>query len=351
MRKEPLNSKQKLILSGSILKYDTDRFVGYSDARSVDMAKELTGRYNDRLERDGRSLGRTGIRSKNMIDIRKLPHIVYAEDGPVSIPTMPGFPEHREFIDEVGWLASLPCLKEAVVRVNTFRYIHYKVAGTDVGSKSYDVYLHDYIYQNGRYLSGVSGDVNLKYGEGDDSIIMGASDAMLFTELYRLYPQKVLGWTDKEMEVWNRLVIGHADEIKDKLQDENGTDQFYELAKVFVNIMILVNLQLYLNKPSRPVKKKAEGHPAAKVTVSEEPETPGKFVRTVGNISIMSEKVPKLPTVKTAIEYKTKSWPRVGHIRRLPSGGTTYVKESIHHRHALQSEEASGTMQKVIKFK
>lgn len=357
-----LNDIEQFIASGSMLRYkqkDTVSFIGASSRfpneprlkmePKMEKVRSLTERYNDMLEKDGLCLSRAQIKSMNMIDLRKAPHTEIDKDIPIAMAVFHDFPERREFVKRVGWLANIPCFKEAVVRVNTFRYVHYKILDVDMDAMAYDVYLHDYIYQGGRYLSGTYGNAHMRFNNDNEEVDADLSSTMLFSELYRIYPQNILGWTNEEMNIWREYILDYADNTQNQLESKYGTDQFFELVKMYSCFISLINYILESNKVSRP--KSTASHNSPKPTASDNPQSPKKFTRTVGGLSITSERVPKMPTVKTAIKYRTTSWPTRGHLRTLKSGKIVPVKESTHYRHALKDKATDTPMQQIIKFK
>ena len=120
-----------------------------------------------------------------------------------------------------------------------------------------------------------------------------------------------------------------------------------ELCKIFLHCTNVLNFFLANEKPKTQRKKNTK-------LISHEINTecvdiPRKLVRTIGKITVKSEKIPKQSTERTVIKYKVASWKRRGFIRHYKSGKTVYIKETTHHRHCLNDE--TQTPQSVIKLR
>lgn len=369
-----MDNNQKFVLSSSMLSFDErggvpswdkyaarkaalqQKWAGKLYGRKVeDIASELNLRYNDCLVKNGLCMSREELKSKNQIDIRKIVDI--NKENPSGLPRFGNSKERFEFLVKTKWLSAVPCLKEAVIRINTFRYIYFQILDIDMEGQSYKVHLHDYVYQSGSYVGGVFGTATMHFAserDGDTEALRAVSDPndteeVLFSKMYRLFTRHQLGWTDMEYDIWGSLIVQYADETESYLA-RNKTNQFHELAKVFIAVVTKINEQLYYHKASRPVKSDASTTTSTKKEYADVPEQKHKFTRMVGAMSIESEKVPKLPTERTVVLYKVAEWPTRGFIRTYKNGKTTYVRESTHHRRALQKEGDSALSQ-TIKFK
>ena len=323
-----------------------------------DELKTTLLKYNTALIKKGIILDYKTIKSKNMIDIRKLVDEQNAD--PTGMPVIYDNNNNRhEFIDKTGWLSVIPCFSEAVIRVNTFRYIYYKVLDIKSEDKMIKIYIHDYTYEQGEFLTNCFGNIILESidtvdttgvtGFGAGTFLRSSMESVKLTpEIYRMIPREELHWTKSEYNTWD-LILRYADETLRFLQEEYNTTQFHELVKSFTVIISTINNQLYLHKPSRPTGTSSGKN---KTTTIEETKNPHeKVVRKVGIISMKSEKPPKLVTPQTVIKYKVAEWTTRGFIRTYKSGKQVHVRESIHHRKALQDKtDITVKQQQVIKF-
>lgn len=320
----------------------------------LDILENLTIDYNKKLVEKGEILDKTELKNKNQIDVRKLMDISNTAGVEMPNTDMYKMNETRDaFMKEVGWTSIVPCFEEGVIRINNKRYIHYKMTNIDVAEKSYDIYLHDYTYQRGEYLSGCYGigHAAFTYDESTDQfgieLNTKGEDVILMDELYRLIDPKDLNWSKKDLDLWATLQLSYADCVATMFKEKYDTDSLYELFKVFAFTILLINTQLYLHKPSRPVKTNQTK--TVKKIADEHPIIPEKQIRKIGVISIESDKIPRLPTEQSVIKYKVAQWLTRGHIRNLKSGKQIYIKETIHKRHAL-SVDSNITPQQIIKF-
>lgn len=122
----------------------------------------------------------------------------------------------------------------------------------------------------------------------------------------------------------------------ERLQQHHNTNNAYELAKLFTHFILLANQELYMNKP-KAIRKNAKSTKAKRIVETDTSvQQPRKLVRTVGKISMQSEKPPKMPTRETIVHYKTAVWKARGGVRRMKNGKLVPFKESIRRRKCLQ---------------
>jgi hypothetical protein len=315
-----------------------------------DISDSLNNEYNKKLIEKGYCFSRDELKSKNRIDVRKLADLTDTE--PTHVPSFSASPTREEFISQTGWLSCIPCFNEAVFRVNTFRYIYYRVENIDSEHKNYKVFLHDYLYSHGEYTCGAFGRACIQFSDNMHKTAVSSADVMLFSEIYRLLSQEELGWGNMQMDIWNTLTVQYADEVQQQLKTQHNTNQFQELVKIFVAVTTIVNEQLYLHKPSRPIRKSnALSKDKINTTNAANSSQPEKVVRNIGIISITSAKPPKMPTERSIVRYNVAEWETRGHIRTMKSGKQIYIQPHINHRHALEDKDIEKkTPQQIIKF-
>lgn len=313
---------------------------------SNDRRKELMVQYNDALVEAGMVLTRSRLKELDTIDLRPL--LALDKDDRTAVPQIPVPDGWHDFIKEYGMYACIPCFKEAVIRFNTGRYLHYKLTDVNMENKTFTVCLHDYIAYPGNFSTGVYGTMDFVFT--DDSFVESRAhdDVMLFSDIYRSISCDRLGWNGHDKKLWNDVIVKFADEITRKLHEMHQTNQFQELCKLFISLVTVTNLTLANNRVKRPKKPKTTVS-TKRETVKAQTVPPEKLVRKVGMISVKSEKPPKMPSEKTIVHYRLASWKAKGYIRTLKSGKKIYVGESVRHRHCLNQEEHVPV--NVLKFK
>lgn len=174
-----------------------------------------------------------------------------------------------------------------------------------------------------------------------------ANDVENMDKVYRLLPQKDLGWSDDQYHLWENMVIKLAERTNEEIFKKAGTDQFVELTQIFLLLIAKINRKLSEQKPSRPVGETRK-RKNVKIVISD--SIPKKHVRMVGNIAFKSEKPPKIPTYETVIHYSTPSWVTRGYVRTYKSGKQVYIPETIHKRKCMENMGLNETAT-VIRFR
>lgn len=320
---------------------DRSKIISYEDNR-----QKVNREYNRAFIQAGYAFSKEQLKEKDEIDVRKLGF--KKNDDQILIPRfdIPGGKE--AFANEYGWFSYIPSLTESSIRVNTRRYIYYKITDISVSDMHFTVYLHDYINFPGDFQSGVSGTVTFIFNElNHNAYIKRHDDVLQFSEMYRMIPYSDLKWGTEKQKLWETVMLRFADDTTDKMISEYGTDQFMELCKAFLSIISAINYQLTINKVSRPKKKGNNDSICKAITVKE--LQPKKIIRYVGGICISSEKPPRMPSAENITHYKVASWKRRGFIRTLKNGKQVYVRETPCYRHCLKQKDT--LPQTVIKFK
>lgn len=343
-------SKEKSLRLNAMLKKNKKSLFMEHGAASV-MAREtdLLKQYNRKLIDIGYGISRRELKQKDTVDMR-----------PISIPT-----ENKARIPEIDsvykskheayqnncknmFYTIVPCLTEGVFHINTDRYLHWKLKEIKPHENQMCLYIMDYTAIDGYWQPGVSGviDVTIDHEKDEASIIVNKDERYLFSKIYRLIPYKELGWSEYDISIWEKIIIRYAESTEAKML-ENGTDNLLALFKIYTRCASLLNFILSENKPKAVRKPKANTKSTTVIYDDKAPQ-PKKITRTVGLISVASEKIPREATGKTVIKYKVASWKARGGVRRLKSGKLVPFKESIRHRKCLtQTDEVPQTVIKI----
>ena len=324
-----------------------------------DIQHRLLQQYNDMLIQKGIGMRRGELRKKDIIDVRNLcqypaGNTVMGESS--RIPIIDYSKIDKNYISETTWFCYIPCFNEGVLQLNSARYIYWKIDKIDVNAKTIDCYIRDYLRESNLWQIGV--DAYLHYdlhaysetanGEKILQDKCAVTKSTLFPELYRQIPYAELKWSNSDIDIWENIVIQYAESMVEKLEKKYHTDNAKELSKIFTYFILLANQELYKNKPKAIRKQKTENQTKRKTEADNSAIQPRKLIRTVGRISMQSEKPPKMPTKETVVHYKTAVWKARGGIRRMKNGKLVPFKESIRHRKCLQNK--SDVPQSCIRF-
>lgn len=348
-KSEPVSPHQ--ILQNLQTKVKQNKLSKLTYEQMLKREQELLKQHNQYLIDHDISMSRRQLKAKDQIDVRPL--LSLNPNDPLGIPSICPPANRESYIDTYGWYACIPCLSEAVIRLNKNRYLYYKMTDLKPEENKYSIYLHDYMIQDYGIATGVYGtaEFSFEYEDSHDLLCSRRDDVMLFTDIYAMVPYQDLHWSKLDIQIWKESAIRYAEELQKYLHDHYSTDNFGELCKIFVSITTLINQQLYEQKISRPIRQKNSLHQNRTIAAPSSADTPPKqSVRMVGAMSIRSEKPPKPPTEETIIHYKVASWKTRGFLRTLKSGKQVWVKESVHKRHCLNQDVVNPT-QTVMKFR
>ena len=303
--------------------------------------RELVKEYNRLLIDIGYGLSRSALKKENIVDMRA----AFVETTePTDMLTI----MKPELENDFGmwckntdlFYATIPCFTSGVLHINKNRYIYWELKNVDITDKSMSVYLMDYMARDGYWQPGVSGTINISgVTTNDDDVRMDIKtghDEMLFSKIYKSIPYSELHWSKSDINIWEEVVIPFAILTEGELESR-GTNNLCELCRHFIYDIVILNY--FLNKEKPKAKRK---YKKAKSDVGMLAESnivaDNRVTRTIGVISVKSEKVPKESTEKTVSKYKVASWRTRGHMRQLKSGKQIYIKESIHKRKCLNIE-------------
>ena len=349
----------------------TNVFEPNNDADQTDHASEvltdILRRYNQALIDHEYGITRNQLKQKDMIDLRPLMETVNG-DTMSALPTKHEYAQavlhhHSMLLLESGldktkyaekyFYKLIPCFTEGVYQINTARYFYWNVKDVNIQDKTITVHLMDYMRTKQYWQPGVSCVAKITTGAYAEKAYYAykLSEKMLFPDIYGLIPVKDLGWNSAEISIWESMQKAVQKYADTQLKKDN-TDNCKELVKLFVKYTDLTNTMLYLNKPTKGRKDKTSKTSTSKSRheIISDAEEPKKLIRYVGPLYVKSSKIPKAPTEKTIIHYKTASWKARGHIRVYKSGKTVYIKESIKRRKQLKDTNTENKPV-LIKFK
>lgn len=312
---------------------------------------DIIRQYNQKLIEIGYGLSRKELKKKDFIDLRP---IFRKSDTTIEIPRVDKdyIKDYNDWCDLTmhhSFYNSIPCFQEGVYQINRDRYIYWNIKDLNIEKQEMTVFIMDYMACPTFWEPGVSGTVQMKMEENADSgtFSIDEENMCLFSKIYQMIPYTELHWNKSEIQVWESIIVKFAIKAEKKL-NKAETNNVAELYKLFVTYTNLFNYFLAKNKP-KAIRTKQK-HKTPEIQTATTAPQPKKLTRTIGIISVKSEKPPKLPTEKTLVKYKVASWKTRGFIRHLKSGKTIYIKESIHHRKCLNETE-SNPPQTVIKIK
>lgn len=260
--------------------------------------------------------------------------------GKTDMPAISLDPDTHSMIDEC-WYLILPPFKKGVLRPNRNRYIVWEILEIDEEEHFYWVALTDYAYEDVWIMENlivgmfqwINGDKPCQYKVDGDHM------AYIIERNLKEYPK---GWTPDDLLYFKEVVVPllRAQEQKD------GAD-LEDVLTHFVGSIMNTNIQLAKSKP-RAAKGSGTKIKTQAGEVDRNPKP--KVVRTLpSGVQIKSVKVPKPVSADTIRKYHLEAWKTRGHIRHYKDGRVTYVRESIHHRKCLQSDEKSIIPQTIIK--
>lgn len=324
------------------------------DSKTAYFAKStdnMLQEYNQKLREKDYVLSRRQLKNLNMIDARPL---LLLGDNPIEIHSRffrKDLEKDLEFAKKNDFYSMIPCFSEGVIQCNTDRYIYFKILDVDAENSCFTLELRDYIAYKYCWTYGVGGTVKFcDSGKIYDGVNAKTYNDQFQTmsDVYNILSKEELGWSDKQIEFWNRTVVTLADRANKELEEKYNTNQFKELVKIYLLIITKINRKLAECKVSRPVGEKRNTGNKKKIVVSD--SSSKKHIRMVGNMPIKSEKPPKLPTYESVIHYSTPSWTTRGYVRTYKSGKKVYIKETVHKRKCMQ-ELGENEIATVIRFR
>lgn len=146
-----------------------------------------------------------------------------------------------------------------------------------------------------------------------------------------MIPYSKLNWSKNDIKLWKKTIIAIIETSK-KEKD------FKTIITEYTKCITLFNFILANNKPKAIRKRNTS---SKNITIEcDNNNQPEQITRTVGMITVKSQKIPRKATEKTITKYKIANWRTRGYVRHLKSGKNILIKESIHHRKCLNKSDA-----------
>lgn len=315
----------------------------------IELVNQMVRTYNRELIEQGFGIKRADLKKKDFIDIRNL---LPKCDDKSDMPKIELSSEEKEFGKENFWFSVIPCFTEGVLQVNDNRYIYWNMLEIKPYDDEMTLILHDYAFLSDiGWQPGIISLVKMTFRKEDHCIVLDFDEnsTQLYSEIMQSLSYKKLNWTQNQIQLWKECVIQPSIEREERLKRE-GTDRAQEMTMQFLYYISKVNYMLAMNKPKseKQHRKTVTSDTKIEAVTDYVPSEDTRRVRNIGNISVKSTAVPKLPTEKTVIRYKVAAWKTRGFIRKYKSGKVVHVKESIHHRKCLESKNQDPV---TIKFK
>lgn len=315
------------------------------DNISLDPEEELKKHiiiYSDWAIRKELMLNKNKLKDFDTIDFSK----VLKSDAYVRKSDLPDLRMTDEDVNKLNecWYLIIPPFEEGVLKPNKDRYVWYKVTEIDEKSQSYCVQLADYANDQGIWII-----ENKAVGR----CMWNAKWCDKTHWLYEVNGDRTSSLMEKHIKKYgnelgedNTLYLSTV--AIPVMKDAELPEDLSNLLCHFLLLMVKANIELQNNKP----KAKRNSSSTIKTIAGEVNKNPKpRIIRTTSNgISFKSIKVPKSPSQDTIRKYTIEAWKTRGHIRHYKNGKITYVRESIHHRKCLNSDEPVTIPQTIIKI-
>ena len=275
-------------------------------------------------------------------DLKKLDTIdvssIFGETpGAADLPGIKFSDGYKEKLENC-WYYILPPFKTGVMKVNRHRYVKYRVLEIDEEKQLYWLSLEDYAYDNVWLQDNlVVGEVQVADGSINYRTAGDQLSALIEKDLQEDVAKK-LNPVDKAYLTQVAIPYIKTVEVDQDLDD---------ILMHFVGAIVETNIQLAAGKPKA---KRGSGNKIQTKAGEVDKNPKPKIVRTLtGGITITSAKPPRPASPDTVRTYHIAAWKSRGHIRHYKDGRTVYVRESIHHRKCLQTDEKVAIPQTIIK--
>lgn len=321
--------------------------------------KQLLFQYNDKLIEAKVSMRRSELKQKDFVDVRNI--CTYERTAEITdmksrLPDVNMGQIQNKFLKQMYWYCYIPCFNEGVYQLNDARYIYWKIKEINVTKQHMEIFVCDYMRNYGIWQMGVNANATWDFTEKPEQFSIDShnhveiklKDYQLFSQIYQIISYDIMHWNEMERAIWQKYVIQNAKVQEDSLNEKHHTNNAAELVKLFTYFTLIINEELYFNKPKAIRKNKTD---AKKTIIVEENKAPKKITRMVGNIKMESVKIPKCPTKESVVHYKTAIWKARGGVRRMKNGKVIPFKESIRHRKCLQNNEKQEIPQTTLRFR
>lgn len=154
-----------------------------------------------------------------------------------------------------------------------------------------------------------------------------------------------LNWTDGDYQFWEDAVIRMARKTRLKYDPDNQGIVQQAVLQEFLSLMILVNYVLGQQKLRRKAAQQTvdttphEDRPRPEIKLdTQTPPAETRVNRVLCGIVFSSTQLPKKPSMRTLVQYRTAAWSVRGHVRHYKSGKTAYIQPTVRKRHALKDK-------------
>lgn len=307
----------------------------------------LLREYNQSLIDIGYGITRPQLLKLDKIDLRNI--LIYKNDRHNCFPDFDHISFDRELLSKNYWYCYVPCFSSGIFQLNTTRYLKFEVKDLDFTNRSYTVTAQDYLRHESYWEIGIRTTATLQFPIIDPAFLISpetmavpwqyvaitVTDHVPFCDIYKLIPYDKLNWSDAKIAYWEEKIIPYAESIEEKMYKYKQHGSGENIIHAFLFATVLSNEILQQYKPKAERKPKSTTQAKVKTEPGTDIKTPKKIVRTIGPISMKSEKPPKPSTRETVIKYKTPTWKARGGVRHMKDGRTIPFKESIHRRKCL----------------
>lgn len=298
--------------------------------------------YIERLQRFFSWLNKRGlIRKKeelevmDMIDFSKMnDRSMYNKSS--DLPAFQVTEDDKKKITDC-WYLIIPPFEEGVLKINKNRYIRYTIQKINEKEHSYTAYLEDYAYDHNVWMMD-SKSIDMAYWK-DNKLTYKTAGNLGSTLMENTLNKHEAEWDADNLLYFRQVAIPVLKSVEEK-------DDLDILFTHFFVAICKTNIQLAESKP-KAIRGSGKQIKTGAGELDKNPKP--KIVRTTsGGIRLISVKPPKAPSEETIRKYKIEAWKTRGHVRHYKSGKTTWVKESVHHRKCLRTDEESKLAQTII---
>ena len=185
----------------------------------------------------------------------------------------------------------------------------------------------------------------------DNLNVLIQKDSMVTYDMFRaLSPIIDCKWNAADLFMWNRHYIEQAEEIEARnLSLANKKDKNELLVYYITSTLEIIAYCNYLMSKHRTSNQTKQIIYDDDLAIKYEPKQTNKVKQTFGNLTITTPLINIEPIYIRNVTYKTPTWNRRGHIRKLKNGTTTYVNACTNIRHNLQKYDVYPA-QKIMEF-
>lgn len=253
------------------------------------------------------------------------------------LPSMILTQEEKKKISDC-WYLIIPPFEEGVLKINKNRYIKYYIPEIDEEKHTYGLYLEDYALDKGIWMADSKSASSISWDQDKNQLIYqikGNLGSVLITNTLEQHKDE---WDQDNLLYFKEVMIPCLKSV----EEDNDLDI---LVTHFFVAIAKTNLQLQEGKP-----KAIRGSGKIKTSAGDLDKNPKPRITRVtsGGIKLISVKAPKASSEETIRKYHIEAWRTRGHVRHYKNGKTVWIKESVHHRKCLRTDEEMKIPQNII---